>query len=463
MAALVHLAVILASLLIYAIGTHAGGQRRHPAAALAWVLTIALLPYVGLPLYFLLGTRKFVRPARRRHPVPELPATLPPDDARAWAVATLAGMGLAPPTAQAAIAFHEDGRAAWHELLALVDGAERTLDICTYVLGGGPVGRAVADRLAQRAAAGVQVRLLIDTVGSWRTPLSLVRRLRAAGVQVRWFMPLLHNPRRGRLNLRNHRKLAIADGQWLWSGGRNLAAEYFEDQPTAPPAWDDLSFTLQGPLASQSVAMFEALWQFNAAPHTLPPAGPPPTPQPGWVDAPHLAQLVPSGPDQAQDTVYELLLTAVFRARRRVLAVTPYLVPDDSLLTALCLAARRGIEVDLLIPARSNHRLADVARARALRELAAAGARIWLAPKMNHAKAVVVDDTLALCGSLNLDARSLFLNFELMVAFYAAPDIAALARWIEQRLLPGCRHAPHRPSLLRDIAEGLVRWVGFQI
>lgn len=461
-----HFALVLAGLLIYAVGTHARGQRRHPSAALAWVLTIALLPYVGLPLYLLLGTRKFARPSH----TPQRAVPAPREDGlQACAIATLDGMGLAAPAASRRVRFHADGHAAWDELAALINNARERLDICTFVLGNDALGRRVARLLAERAAAGVRVRLLLDAVGSWRTSFAQVRHLRAAGVQVHWFMPLLHNPLRGRVNLRNHRKLAIADSRHLWSGGRNLAAEYFGGQHHRQP-WIDLSFTLEGALAAQAQALFDGHWHYSRGPgvtddnKTETPIAPEPPEQAASGEPPqHLAQMVPSGPDQAEDTFYGLLLTTLFRAERRVLAVTPYFVPDDSLLTALCLAARRGVQVELVLPARSNHRLADIARARALRDLVAAGGQVRLTPGMLHAKAVVVDDALALCGSLNLDSRSLFLNFELMVAFYDSKDIAAVTQWIDGHFQGLPLHQPAQPSLLRDIAEGLVRWLGFQI
>lgn len=466
-----HFAFVLAGLLIYAVGTHARGQRRHPSAALAWVLTIALLPYVGLPLYLLLGTRKFARPSHiLQH---TMPALRPQEDGlQACAIATLDGMGLAPPATSRQVRFHADGQAAWDGLAILINSAREQLDISTFVLGNDALGQRVARLLSERAAAGVRVRLLLDSVGSWRTSVMLVRQLRAAGVQVHWFMPLLHNPLRGRVNLRNHRKLAIADGRRLWSGGRNLAAEYFNGEPRQKP-WIDLSFTLAGALAAQAQDLFDSHWRYSRGPRVADDnkTQKPPTPAaqespeqatPGYPDQ-TLTQMVPSGPDQAEDTFYGLLLTLLFRAERRVLAVTPYFVPDDSLLTALCLAARRGVQVELVVPARSNHRLADIARARALRDLVAAGGQVRLAPGMVHAKAVVVDDGVALTGSLNIDSRSLFLNFELMVAFYGSEDIEAVTQWIDGNFHDLPLHQPAPPSLLRDIAEGLVRWLGFQI
>ena len=185
--------------------------------------------------------------------------------------------------------------------------------------------------------------------------------------------------------------------------------------------------------------------------------------QPSSTAASHLAQLVPSGPDQTEDTVYALLLTAMFRARRRVLAVTPYFVPDEALLKAMRLAAQRGVQVELIVPQRSNHWLADISRGRALYDLAAAGAQVRLMPRMLHAKAIVIDDALALAGSVNLDARSLFLSFEMMIAFYSPADIRTLTDWIDSTFITAHPYHLRQRTLGTDIGEGLVRWLGFQI
>ncbi|WP_312793651.1 phospholipase D-like domain-containing protein, partial [Diaphorobacter nitroreducens] len=175
------------------------------------------------------------------------------------------------------------------------------------------------------------------------------------------------------------------------------------------------------------------------------------------------AQWLPSGPDHADDTVHALLLAAAYHAQRRIVAVTPYFVPDDALLDAWCLACRRGVQVSVVVPARSNHRLADLARERALRQLAAAGARVWLSPAMVHAKAVLIDDELALVGSLNLDARSLFLNYEAMTVFYGPQELHWLAQWSDQLLASARPYHARAPSWLRDVIEGVVRSVGFQL
>ena len=174
-------------------------------------------------------------------------------------------------------------------------------------------------------------------------------------------------------------------------------------------------------------------------------------------------QFLPSGPDQSEDTAHALLLGACFQAKRRILAITPYFVPDDGLRDALRLAARRGVEVTLIIPQKSNHRLADFVRTRAMRDLAQAGVHFRMLPFMAHAKALVLDDTLALCGSINIDLRSLLINHEASVVFYGPADIAWLARWMEETAHSAQPYVATPPGLGRNVAEGLVQAVAFQL
>ncbi len=161
--------------------------------------------------------------------------------------------------------------------------------------------------------------------------------------------------------------------------------------------------------------------------------------------------------------MHALLIDGCFRARRRLLAVTPYFVPDSSLETAMRLAARRGVRIDLCLPATSNHVLADFARNRPLRALCKVGVRVHLLPRMNHAKAVVFDENLALCGSVNLDSRSLLLNYESAVVFYGRRDIDWLAAWIEALLAEASAYDPRPAGLWRDLAEGLLLSVAYQL
>ncbi|MEO8807653.1 MAG: phospholipase D-like domain-containing protein [Burkholderiaceae bacterium] len=451
----------VAAVLLYVITSHVLHQRRHPSAAIAWVLFILLMPYVALPAFLTFGSRKQARPRNRT--ALEAPDPAAPTVEGSWAVQTAAALGQPPPAAYHSLHLHADGGEALSALWQVIDGAEHSIDVCTFILGDDALGARVIEHLCAKARAGVKVRLMLDGLGRLMGGRPDLKPLRACGGVVRLFVPPLHSPLKGRTNLRDHRKLIVTDAAFesrrVWSGGRNLAGEYFEGQAGHAP-WRDLSFDLRGPLVLQASALFEHDWAFakgqKAAPDNtpLPDAAAPPA---------ACAQLVASGPDQVDDTVHALLVTAAYRARRRIQLVTPYFVPDASLLMALCLAARRGVVVDLLLPARSNHRMSDVARRRALRALNTAGARVWLAPHMQHAKLAVIDDVVALTGSTNLDSRSLFLNYELMFAFHDAGAIAACAGWFERERALAVQHVPGHAGLLTDLAEGLVLWVGFQL
>lgn len=457
-----HTAVVLLALVAYVAISLARRQRRHPSAAIGWVLLLVLAPYVGLPLFLMLGSRKVLRAQRQAGVVDRaMMQALQGPAGRMRAVAM--SLGLPAAVRCDGLAIHPDGAAALERLKALVLSARQTLEVSTFVLGRDALGDEVVQLLAQRARDGVRVRFMIDGIGRYLGGIPSLRPLRAAGVEVALFVQPWSSPLRGRVNLRNHRKVAIADGEWLWTGGRNLAAEYFVGSaaPGSAPAWTDLTFDLRGPLAAQAREQFERDWAVAAG--TLPPPAAQAEAADGRTGAPPLAHLLTSGPDHADDTVYELLVEACFSAERSILAVTPYFVPDPALLMALRLAARRGVAVDLLLPRRSNHRLADLARPPAVRDLLDSGARVWVAPAMVHAKLVVVDDTAALAGSLNLDSRSLFLNYEMMVAFYDPDAIARFAAWADQARAGAQRLESRRVGALREVGEGLLRWLTFQL
>ena len=472
-----HVAFVAAGLLTYLVVTRVGRQRRHPYAALAWVMGIAAFPYLGLPLFLVFGTRKVVRPATPRQPAPAGPwAALAP----LWATRLLAALGVAGARPQAVVRFESDGEAALAQLQRVIGSARHTLDLCTYVLGDDEVGAAVAAALADRARAGVRVRLLIDSIGSLKSAHSHDAMLKNAGVRTRLFMPALGRPGRGRVNRRNHRKLLIADGEVVWSGGRNLANEYFIGRVGEPP-WLDLSFAADGALAAQAQALFDGDWRIARGARQALRLGyaerfarqqalEQPSDAADYAAAPStdatvssLAQWVPSGPDFHEDVLHALLVSAAFHAEQRLLLATPYYVPDEAVQEALVLAAKRGLQITLLLPRRSNHRLADWARGRAVRELVEAGVDVRLLPAMLHAKAVVVDDVLALCGSANLDSRSLFINYEAMAAFYGRAEIDWLADWINAHAAQAEPASAKPPSWLRDIGEGIVATLAFQL
>ena len=432
-------------------------SRRTSQSTLAWLLAIAFMPALAIPLYLALGSRKFPRRAKGPSPDAMRGASTSGDGDSAGPLARVLGAsGVAPPRPGNSFELLMTGEAAYARLMQLIQGAQQTIDLTMFILGDDAIGRAVVDALAQRAARGVDVRVILDAVGSARARRHAEAVLGGAGGEVRMFMPLRHSPVRGRTNLRSHRKLGVFDSSRVFAGGMNLADEYMG--PGAPattaPRWRDVAAVVRGPVAEDAAALFESDWGFCGGSKRAPgregasAAGAPPG------DA--IVQVVPSGPDMVTDTVYDLFLTSIFGARQRVAIVTPYYVPDDLLQHALVLSARRGVRTELVVPSRSNHRVADMARRTLLRELGAAGVAVRYYPRgMVHAKAMVVDDAFAYVGSPNFDMRSLFLNYENALCVYSPDAIAQIRAFIDGLIAESVAAGP--PGGEHRLAEQVAR------
>lgn len=271
--------------------------------------------------------------------------------------------------------------------------------------------------------------------------------MRRAGGQLRWFSPFLRMPERGHLNLRNHRKMVIADRARVWFGGRNIADEYLRG---SPDSWVDLTATVTGPVVQTFIDVFEAGWDIDNPAPDVPPYNP--VPETGTA----VLQMVPAGPDEPSDALHDGLVNTIHRARERVWVATPYYVPTDALDQALSVAARRGLDVRLLIPDRSNHLTPDLARGSYLRSLAHAGGRILRYAGSNmHAKVLLIDD-VGMIGTTNFDTRSMLLNFELALFAYDSGSRRALEEWFAEAETH-CEEGIRPVSLPRRVIEGVFR------
>lgn len=429
-------------------------QLRSPASSVTWLLTIMLVPIIGIPLYWFFGERKFRSITASKVPL-DIGKFVAGRDGRP-------GIGGDGPIFYAndhdvrgnRLKLHANGEEAFADLMQLIQGARQTIEIQTYVLKSDAVGREIFASLIAKAKQGVKVRLLVDGLGSLSVSRRQLRALRRASGEVHFILPVWRFALLRRSNLRNHRKIAVFDGERVFAGGRNLAEEYLG--PTVLDSrWSDLSFVLAGPSVAFYAEIFRNDWQFASGEELPPPHVPTNAVGDGQPEA--IVRVVPSGPDVLDDTVYLLMLRMVLEARDRVWIVTPYFIPNETLNAALRAAARRGLDVRVVVPAKGDQILPDMARGPYLRDLKAVGAKILLyEPSVLHGKALLTDDKLAAVGSANFDQRSMFLNFEVTSLISSPLEIAGLEAWMLQ-IMAKSRDSNEAVGKFRDTLQGVAR------
>ncbi|MCX7011210.1 MAG: cardiolipin synthase [Candidatus Sumerlaeota bacterium] len=431
-------------------------QHYRPSVSIAWLLAIVLIPYVGVPAYLLFGGRKLMWLAGKKprlyagegeEPQPEGPLI-----SRMERVLVASGTPRA--RRHNCVDFVPSGDETYAALVSLIEKAKESIHMATFILGCDSVARSIVDLLCRKAAEGVEVRLLLDALGSLRSRGRFVNRLREANGRVGIFLPVLPLRRKWSANLRNHRKMVIIDGRAALLGGMNIAAEYMGPTPN-PKRWLDTASIITGAAVNDLEAIFAKDWMF-ATGETLEARRRLEESACDESGCMATVQIAASGPDTIRDAVYEALLAATFEARRRIWIVSPYFVPDETLLQALLLQARLGCDVRIVLPERSNHLLADVARGRFLRDLKAAGAKVFLHRGcMIHGKHVVFDDEIAMAGSLNLDMRSLYLNYEVAMFLLSRGEVTAIADWMDDLIKRSEEISVTEPGCFQNWAEDL--------
>lgn len=456
-----HLLTVIGVLLAFVAIARLMSERKQPGNTFAWLLAIAFIPYIGVPLYLLLGGRKIRKLAARKAPLAPAAAAVATSAADQPTARVIVRNGAPSPVGGNRVQFITSGEDAFAGLEQGIREARESVHLMTFILLRDSVGRRIVKALAERARRGVRVRLLLDALGGITSSGTFCDPLRRAGGEVVTFMPVLPLQTRGSANLRNHRKIAIFDGRVARIGGHNLALEYMGPTPLAK-RWRDFGAVIEGPAVRQLNEIFLADWSFaSGQPMTevaaeAPRADVPPFPGDSAL------QVVASGPDVQGEPLYEGILSMVEVAQRSIAIVTPYFIPDEVLLRLLVLKARSGVDVRIIVPRRSNHPITDWARRHSLRELQAAGASVHLyTAGMNHAKAILVDEAIGMWGSANLDLRSLFVNFEIGVITYSPADARAMAEWIDQVMeatvpLP---EPPARQGFLAVIGEEASRLI----
>jgi len=406
---------------------HALLTKPDPRSALGWIVTGWLLPFAGTILYLLFGVNRVRTRARQLRagltPIGSSIGSRPPRDFASQLTRIGDAVTQRPRLPGNEVVALENGENAFPLMLEAIRRARHTVWLSTYIFETDPVGREFIAALAAAAERGAEVRVLIDGIGEWYSWPHAVRLLRHAGVRAARFLP----PRLAMpvfsLNLRNHRKLLIVDGEVGFVGGMNIGGR--EVGKAHHRRMADLHFQMRGPAVSQLAECFAADWQFAAGE----PLAPPPLAAPGAGGC--TCRVITEGPDEDSDKLLFVILGAISIAHRQVLIMTPYFIPPPELTAALQTAALRGVEVCLVLPARSNLRYVDWATRRWLPPLLERGIQVYLQPPpFSHTKLLVIDGSYAQIGSANIDPRSLRLNFEIAVEVYDEAVCAQLAKYV---------------------------------
>jgi cardiolipin synthase len=394
-------------------------NKRNVGTSVSWMGIAWLSPFIGGLLYFALGVNRVKRRAKRlwraRMPQDVTPAPPTAEAAAAdpltpleYAIGRLTGMAS---TVGNGAQVLRNGDEAYPAMIAAIDAAQRSVGLCSYIFRADKAGQPFIDALIRAQKRGAQVRVLIDGVGGGWFWSGTYMALRRAGVPVDRFLHSYFPWRTPFLNLRNHRKVLVVDGCVGFVGGINIGDEnLLATNPRHPVR--DVHFRLEGPVVEQLTESFADDWLFETGEQLQDDHWFPELPPRGAL----AARAIPSGPDEDLEQIEFVALHAISCARHSIRVVTPYFLPPDVLTTALGLAAMRGVNVEVVLPEHSNHRMVDWARRVPLRALAEAGCHIWLRPApFDHSKLMTIDDAWSLIGSANWDIRSFRLNFELTV------------------------------------------------
>lgn len=432
----------LHSLLAICFSIHIVTVRRSPSAAAAWLLEVWLFPIAGALFYLVAGWHA-EQPLRR-------------GKKREHFVETIISGGCGSTIDRCnRVELLNDGGEMFPALIAELHRARRSINLEYYIFDDDRIGSTIADILMRKARGGVEVRLLYDALGSFLPAHGMLRELRRAGVEVRAFSPLRFPWFMPSTNERNHRKIAVIDGRVAFIGGINIARRYLEGNELG--RWRDEHLRIEGGAVADLQGVFAADWigakggRFDVEKSLAP------------YD-PSLDMKVQIGWSQSgvtRRTLLDAFTAAIMRARHHVRISTPYFVPPESLLQAICIAAAAGVKVSLMTPARADLRVTAFAAESYFADLLAAGVEIYLYDGgFLHSKMLIIDDEIVSVGTANLDYRSLLTNWEVAAFVYDKEFAQMVARTYDNDIakchLLTAEEYNARP-LKRRVAEGISR------
>ena len=403
-------------------------DRREPIKTLAWIMVITMFPVGGMVLFLAFGRnhrkeRTFMHKELFDHKLisklcgdqlREFPKGVDFDESDRSLITLTLNNNHAPLTLHNRIEILNNGEECFPRLFEDMRRAEKFLHIEFFGIESGKLFEEMFPILAERVAKGLEVRVIYDSVGGRALRNRDIKRLKEAGVDVRSFMPVFFTRFSSLANYRNHRKIVVIDGKVGYTGGMNIADRYVDG--VRGGIWRDVHIRVEGEAVAMMQTVFVADWAFVTEGETLDNARYFP---PSEVEELCPIQIATSGPDSKYAAIKHSYFAALGKAKRYAYISTPYLLPDDAMLTALRVAALSGVDVRLLIPVRGDNLVVAWAGYSYVDALLEAGVKVYLYRKgFNHSKFIVIDDELCTIGSANFDYRSFNDDFEVQALIY---------------------------------------------
>jgi len=425
-------------------------ENKNPLKTHSYLLLLLLLPVIGIIIYFFFGqnirkrkifqNRKLINFAFGEKYVDEhLDNKVPLDIPEPYRplpqyekLVNFLSLDLSPLTMNNKVQVLKNGEEKFPLLKEAILKAKDHIHIEYYILSDDDIGRTMGDLLVQKAQEGLRVRIIVDGVGSLGLSRKFFKKMREGGVEIHEFMPVLFPAFTSKINYRNHRKIIVIDGQIGFTGGINLDDRYLNNGKHKL-YWRDTHLMIEGEAVKTLQFLFMLSWQFvtgkelNEGPNYFPD----PTPM-GQA----CVQINASGPDWELASIMESFLLAFYAARKKIRIVTPYFIPTESIMDAISTVAKSGVEVELMIPKKSDSWIVQSASMSYVKQLLLMGIKVFFYEKgFLHAKVIIIDDTFASVGTANMDYRSFDLNYEVNTYLYDDSIVATLHRQFEEDLL----------------------------
>ncbi|MDR0955161.1 MAG: cardiolipin synthase [Rikenellaceae bacterium] len=421
-------------------------DKREPAKSWAWLAAIVLIPIGGIALYMIFGRNHRKEKIYNRKEIADLQLQMESLSARQLyelnsplfqyrqelkkykeIITLLLNNNKSLLSARNRVKVLNNGAETFPAILEALRGAQSFIHIEYYIFEKDRIGREVASVLMEKARQGVEVRFIYDDVGSWGLSPKFLRRMKRAGVRVHCFQRVVFPWLTSKINYRNHRKIVVVDGEVGFTGGINIAKRYLTG--TRLGIWRDTHLRIEGEAVAALNAVFAMDWLFVSGEKLLdrekyyPASG---------VDIETPIQIASSGPDSDWESIMQAFFAAMTKSVDHIYITTPYFLPNQAIMTAVEVAAMSGVDVRILLPERSDSRIAHWATQSYISELLEAKVKVYFYRKgFNHSKLIMIDSVFSSIGTANMDNRSFNVNFEVTAILYDEK----VTRELEERFL----------------------------